>query len=342
MSKKRITYIHIFIWLFAVFANLPYSTLGKNSPPQQIISNIVAFLYLMVVFYLFYLVLVPFFLNRKKLAAFFGFSFMIVLIMPFLGYTMLFFIRALFDGSFHNFYRGYSIQMHMSGYFPVLTAAVFGSFFRAIINWFSTMNQKAELDRQKLGAELDLLKSKLNPHFLFNTLNNIDSMIQKDPEKASESLIRLSAIMRYLTYETSPEYVELGKDVEYVNNLIELYRLRIKSPEDIQADIHGDLTLKIAPALFVPLIENAFKFSIFGDKKPGIDIHLSSENGTVTFEISNFYDKYSKNPEATHSGSGLINLKKRLGLIYPEKHQLFIEPGEFIYHVKLIINANGD
>jgi len=68
--------------------------------------------------------------------------------------------------------------MHMSGYFPVLTAAVFGSFFRVIINWFSTMNQKAELDRQKVAAELDLLKSKLNPHFLFNTLNNIDSLIQ--------------------------------------------------------------------------------------------------------------------------------------------------------------------
>jgi len=342
MSKKRITYIHIFVWLFAVFANLPYSTLGKNSPPQQIVSNIVAFLYLMVVFYLFYLVLVPFFLNRKKLAAFFGFSFMTVLIMPFLGYTMLFFIRALFDGSFQNFYRGYSIKMHMSGYFPVLTAAVFGSFFRVIINWFSTMNQKAELDRQKVAAELDLLKSKLNPHFLFNTLNNIDSLIQNNPERASESLIRLSGIMRYLTYETSTDYVELDKEVEYVNNLIELYRIRIKSPEDIQTDIHGDLSVKIAPALFVPLIENAFKFSIFGDKKPGIDIHLSSENGTVIFEISNYYDKYSKNHETTHSGTGFINLKKRLELIYPEKHQLSIETGESIFYVKLIINTNGD
>ena len=91
----------------------------------------------------------------------------------------------------------------MSGYYPVLTAAVFGSFFSVIINWFTTMNQKAELDKQKLAVELDLLKSKLNPHFLFNTLNNIDSLINHNPKEASSALIRLSEMMRYLTYETS-------------------------------------------------------------------------------------------------------------------------------------------
>jgi hypothetical protein len=90
MSKKRITYIHIFIWLFAVFANLPYSNLRGNIPPQQIVSNIFAFLYLMIVFYLFYLLLVPTFLDRKKVAEFFGVSFVIVLIMPFFGYTIIF------------------------------------------------------------------------------------------------------------------------------------------------------------------------------------------------------------------------------------------------------------
>lgn len=132
-------------------------------PPQQVVNNVVAFLYLMVVFYLFYLVIAPLFLNRKKVAEFFGLSFLVVLIMPFFGYSILFLSRAFFEGTFHNFYRDYSVKMHMSGYYPVLTAAVFGSFFSVIINWFSTMNQKAELDKQKLAVELDLLKSKLNP-----------------------------------------------------------------------------------------------------------------------------------------------------------------------------------
>lgn len=342
MSKNRIKYIHLFIWLFAIFANLPYSVIGDEMTPQAIVSNIIAFLYLMVVFYLFYLFMAPLFLNRKKLVEFFGFSFIIVLIMPFFGYTILFFSRALFDGTFENFYRGYSVKMHMSGYYPVMTAAVFGSFFSVIINWFTTMNQKAELDKQKLAVELDLLKSKLNPHFLFNTLNNIDSLIHKNPEEASAALIRLSDMMRYLTYETTSEVVELNREIEYIRNFIELHRIRIKTPEDIVFNTFGDLNVMLSPALFVPLIENAFKFATYRNLKPSIDIKLLSENGIVTFEISNFHDTNSKNNDNAHSGYGIMNLKKRLELTYPDKHKLTIEPGNTKYYVKLQIDTNAD
>jgi two-component system, LytTR family, sensor kinase len=342
MSKTRITYIHIFIWLFAIFANLPYQVMGQSMPPRAVISNIIGFLYLMVVFYLFYSLLVPLFLNKKKLTEFFGFSFLIVLIMPFFGYTILFFSRALFDGTFEDFYRGYSLKMHMSGYYPVLTAAVFGSFFSVIINWFTTMNQKAELDRQKLAIELDLLKSKLNPHFLFNTLNNIDSLIHINPEEASSALIRLSGMMRYLTYDTSSDEVELAKEVDYIMNFIELHRIRIKTPEDIRFEVNGDLTIRISPALFVPLIENAFKYVSFGNQKPCIDIHINSENNFVIFEISNSYEPGRSDSEEIHSGFGLINLKKRLQLIYPGKHNLVIEPGESKFYVKLTIGTNAN
>jgi two-component system LytT family sensor kinase len=342
MNKKRITYIHVFIWLFAVFANLPYANLRSNIPPQQIISNIIAFLYLMIVFYLFYLVLVPFFLNRKKTVEFFSVSFLIVLIMPFFGYSILFFIRALFDGTFHNFYKGYSFSMHMSGYFPVMTAAVFGSFFRVIINWYTTMNQKAELDKQKLAVELDLLKNKLNPHFLFNTLNNIDSLIHQNSEEASAALIRLSDMMRYLTYETLSDFVELEKEVRYINNFIELHRIRIKTPEDIHFEVHGNLNVLISPAIFVPLIENSFKFASFRNKKPCVDIRLSSDNGIIIIEISNFFENNSNISNPGHSGYGIINLKKRLDLTYPDKHQLIIAERDSLYNVKLTINTNAD
>ena len=342
MSKKKITYIHVFIWLFAIFANLPYATLNQASPPQDIVTKIIAFLYLMIVFYLFYLVMVPYFLNRKKLDLFFGLSFFIVLIMPFFGYTLLFLTRAIFEGTFHNFYRNYSLKMHMSGYFPVLTAAVFGSFFGVIIHWFKTMNQKAELDKQKLSIELDLLKSKLNPHFLFNTLNNIDSLIGQNPEEASSALIRLSDMMRYLTYETSSEVVDLNKEIGYIHNFIELHRMRIRTPEDIRFETEGDLNVMISPALLVPLIENAFKFGSFRTGKPCVDIKLKSENGIVTFEISNYYEKRTDVSNPGHSGYGITNLKKRLDLTYPGKYQLFIDPGEILYKVKLIINTNAD
>jgi two-component system LytT family sensor kinase len=341
MSRKRIIYIHIFIWLFAIFANLPFSMLGSHIPISQLITYVIAFLFLMVVFYIFYLFLVPYFLERKKVVEFFSYSFFIVLLTPFIGYTLLFLIRAFFDGTFHNFFSDYSFRMHMSGYYPVLTAAIFGSFFRVIISWFSAMNQKADLDREKLAAELNLLKSKLNPHFLFNTLNNIDSLIQKDQARASEALIRLSDMMRYLTYETSTEFVPLSRDVEYLNNLVELYRLRIKSPDDIDLTIDGDMTVKISPALFIPLIENAFKFAVFGNNKPGVKIQLNSHNGIIAFEISNFSDKYPGR-EQNHSGSGIPDLRKRLQLTYPGKHSLDIVNGGSEFHVKLTIDTNAN
>lgn len=342
MSKKRITYIHIFIWLFAIFANLPYSGLSLDFSPQKIVSSVIALLYLMVVFYLFYLVMVPYFLNKKRLDLFFGLSFLTVLIMPFFGYTLLLFSRALFDGTFHHFYRGYTLKMHMSGYFPVLTAAVFGSFFGVIMNWFKTMNQKAELDKEKLAIELELIKSKLNPHFLFNTLNNIDSLIVQNPEEASSALIRLSEIMRYLTYETASDVVGLDKEIEYMKNFIELHRIRIKTPEDIRFETNGDCNVMIAPALFVPLLENAFKFASYRNSKPCVDIRLTSEKGLVVFEISNYHEKKSFAAQTGNSGSGIKNLRKRLELTYPENYQLIIKPGELFHQVKLIINTNAN
>lgn len=342
MSKKRIIYIHIFIWLFAVCANLPYGNFSNAMSQRMIVSNIIGFLYLMIVFYLFYLVLTPLFLNRKKLTEFFGFSFIIVLIMPFFGYTLLFLTRAIFDNTFENFYQGYTFKMHMSGYYPVLTAAVFGSFFSVIINWFRTINQKAELDRQKISVELELLKSKINPHFLFNTLNNIDSLISKNPEGASAALIRLSEIMRYLTYEASSEGVELQKEVEYISNFIELHMIRFKSPEDIKFEVHGELSVKIAPALFVPLVENGFKFAGLRKGKPEIKIMLNSEKGIIDFEILNYYDPVFRQPATQQSGYGLANLRKRLELIYPGRYNLLIKPDESLFRVKLTIDTNGN
>jgi two-component system LytT family sensor kinase len=342
MSKKRIAYIHLFIWLFAIFANIPYTDFNRDIPLQQIVIYIVAFLYLMMVFYLFYLVLAPKFLNNKKIGEFFGLSFMVVLILPFFGYTLLLLIKALFEGTLQNLYSGYSLSMHMSAFFPVMTAAVFGSFFYVIINWFITMNQKAELDRQKLSIELDLLKSKLNPHFLFNTLNNIDSLIHQDASKASDALIKLSDMMRYLTYETSSDVVELNREVGYMRNFIELNRIRIKSPDIIRFEVHGNLLVKIAPALFVPLIENAFKYASYRNHKPSVQIILKSDNGIVTLEISNYYENNEEKTRTSDSGYGILNLKKRLELTYPGRHQLKIDHGEVMYYVKLVIDTNAN
>lgn len=342
MSKRKIISIHFFIWLFAIFANLPYSNIGRNMPPQQIVAYIIAFLYLMAIFYLFYLLIVPQFLEKKNMRSFFLVSFFAVLIMPFLGYSILFISRAFYDHNFHDFYRGYSLKMHMSGYFPVLTASVFGSFFRVIINWFITMNQKAELDRQKLAMELELIRNKMNPHFLFNTLNNIDSLIQTDQAEASAMLIRLSDIMRYMTYDTGSDFVEMNKEVDYLSNLVELNRLRISDPDEIYFEVTGDMSIKIAPALFAPLLENAFKFARFRNKKPAIDIRLDSSAGIITFSASNYFESAPSSDGTGYSGSGIVNLGRRLELTYPGHYQMEIKNAEPLFSVKLTIDTNAD
>jgi len=342
MTKRNIAYLNIFIWFFAVFANIPYSGIKNGMGTGQIVTYIIGFLYLMITFYLFYLFFVPLFLDRKKLGSFLIISFLTVLIMPFFGYMILFLTRAYLEGTFEHFLRGYSFSTHMSGFFPVLSAAVFGSFFRVIINWFNSMNLNIDIERQKLSAELNLLKSKLNPHFLFNTLNNIDSLIQSDPDKASLSLIRLSDMMRYLTYETSTDFVEIEKEVDYIRNFIELYRMRIKSPENISFNYNGDMRTLVSPALFIPLVENAFKFGLFSDIRPSLEINLMSEKGIIVFEISNYFDKVTGIKPDSHSGMGIANLKSRLELVYPGKHQLTITDDNQQFRVSLTIDTNED
>jgi hypothetical protein len=319
---------------------MPFQTLGQKMSPEVLVTYIVAFLFLMVVFYLFYFFVAPTFLMKKRLGRFFLVSFVVVLLIPFIGYTLLFLVRALNRGSFDNFYQGYSFKMHMSGYYPVLTAAVFGSFFSIIINWFTVISQKAELDKQKLAVELDLLKSKLNPHFLFNTLNNIDSLIIIDKEAASAALIKLSEIMRYLTYEVSGDYVDIAGELRYINNFIDLNRIRLKNPEDLRLNIDVDSNLKVSPALFLPLLENAFKFASFGTKQPSIDINITSKNNLLSFEISNTFDESRNRFE--HSGYGLQNLRKRLELYYPDRHMLLIREDGDYFRAKLTLDTNAD
>jgi LytS/YehU family sensor histidine kinase len=148
--------------------------------------------------------------------------------------------------------------------------------------------------------------------------------------------------MRYLTYETSSEYVELKRETDHINNLIELYRLRVKSPDDICFNSSGDQSVKLAPALFIPLIENAFKFAAFKAGTPSVGIDLISEKGIVRFNIFNRYEGFSANSSTVNSGSGLVNLRKRLELIYPGKHELIIDKGELTFNVTLIIDTNAD
>lgn len=210
-----------------------------------------------------------------------------------------------------------------------------GSLVRGFENWFASMKLKAELENRNLRNELELLKSQVNPHFLFNTLNNIDSLIYTSPDAASKSLITLSELLRYMIYETNADTVPLEKEINYIRKYVELQRLRFKSPETVSLRIEaGGGSTHIAPLLFIPFVENAFKYAESKGKMPVVDISLKDTAGSLTFRCVNYFNP-SKISSRKTGGVGLENVKRRLELLYKGKSELTIEKINDTFTVEL-------
>ena len=185
--------------------------------------------------------------------------------------------------------------------------------------------------------EMALVKSQLDPHFLFNTLNNIDVLILKNAIEASNYLNKLSDIMRFMLFETKTDEIELSKEIEYIEKYIALQKIRTANANYVKFIVAGSPKGKsIAPMIFLPFIENAFKHT--GNKKleDAIIIEMTIENETIQFECQNkFNPNRLKKPQSNGLGNQLI--EKRLNLIYPEKHSLEIKKEKEQYSVSLLI-----
>lgn len=208
--------------------------------------------------------------------------------------------------------------------------------------WFIIEKQRGALINEKLQSELAFLRSQLHPHFIFNTLNNIDSLIYSDKQAASKSIIKLSEILRYMLYESNSAKVLLQKEIEYIKNYIDLQLLRIKDKNFIYFSINGNAENHlIAPLLFIPLVENAIKH---GDKtaaSPGIFITLSVTNNTIFFDVVNYFKEDSKAAQFLKVGGiGVRNLKRRLELLYPGKNSFSAQAENNMFTAKLQIELN--
>lgn len=180
----------------------------------------------------------------------------------------------------------------------------------------------AEEERQKVTYELERLKSQLNPHFFFNTLNNISSLVAFDPDQAQISISRLSEMLRYVLYDSTSEHVPLGKERDFMLNYIDLMRLRYTDTLQVEVDMESiQLDTPVAPLLFISLLENAFKHGADSRHPCGIHVLLRQERGQVRFRVIN-----SLLPKPTDGkcvgGVGQRNLRKRLLLLYPDRHTI--------------------
>ena len=197
--------------------------------------------------------------------------------------------------------------------------------------------QMEELKRQNLQAEMDYLRYQINPHFFMNTLNNIHALIDIDTEYAKSAVIELSKMMRYVLYESGSETISLKKDIQFIENYIELMRIRYDSSIDICLDYPATITNKVAipPLLLIVFVENAFKHGVSYNHASFIHIRIGYRDDAVTAVISN--SRHEKSRPGT-TGIGLENVKKRLALIYQDNYTLSIDDSDpAVYTVKLII-----
>lgn len=204
--------------------------------------------------------------------------------------------------------------------------------------WFTKqLISIAQLRNEQTKTELMLLKSQVSPHFFFNMLNNLYGLVAKDANKAQELILKLSDMMRYSIYEGEKETVTLKEEVEYLKNYIELHKMRYHKNIEIDFDCDIDENCTVVPLLFIILLENSFKHGVESLRANAwVKINMTSFQNNIQFEVENNFD--NSGSRENKSGIGLKNLKRRLELIYPNRHKLSVWVTENVYKTQLSLN----
>jgi sensor histidine kinase YesM len=220
-----------------------------------------------------------------------------------------------------------------------IVLVAFTTAFKFIQQWHERNNYAIQLEKKNLESELEMLKSQINPHFIFNTLNTIYFLMeQKEDERAKEALLKFSDTLSHQLYDYNKDWIDLDKEVNYLQNYIELQRMRHDEELlDLQCELSNQVNgFQIAPMLLIPFVENAFKHSP-NSKGYKVSIRLCVENNVLDFSTENTINPYKRLPNGT-GGIGLKNVKRRLDLTYPDRHQLDLEEDGRVYKAHLKIN----
>jgi two-component system, LytTR family, sensor kinase len=230
-------------------------------------------------------------------------------------------------------------QIHLFNYaFTSLFLIFFSLGLRMIERNEMIEKKQKELEKEKLNSELAFLKSQISPHFFFNTLNNIYSLIGINTEDAQNAVLKLSKLMRYLLYDSEQGLSQLSSEIDFMNNYIDLMRLRMSEKVKLHVDFPSKYeNTAIPPLLFIPFIENAFKHGISYREKSFIDITMEVGKEWITFTCRNSIVKPANEIGTESSGIGLENVSKRLSLLFPGKHELSIDRSNAAFHVILKI-----
>ena len=338
--QTKIILIHIVVWVgLSIFPLLiAYSDLGKI-PNELFLKQLLR----PVLFYTNYLIFVPLLLLKRKLLPYLLVSFLFLFTYNYFTEEIL---RNIFNLSHQIPFRdppeGRKLPVNMRLIVPVvfsLTIYLLGGIYGLIIDFYKREQKSREMEHEQTDIKLQYLRNQLNPHFLFNSLNSIYSLVRRKSDDAPEAVITLSELMRYMLYEANDKEVPLEKELDYIQNYISLQRLRIKNSEDVKINIHGNCKgLKIYPLILITFIENAFKYGTDYKGKTFIDIKINIIKDQLHFYVKNNIGIHKEDKE--NSGIGLENIKSQLQYLYNEQHNLSIDSNQGYYEVNLTLNLN--
>ena len=322
--------------------SIPYIlSYGQSQEINRVIAHFwIPLAFYAIIFYVNYFVLIDRFLFTKKMLLFIGINLGIIALFLILKEQIenTFFQEIIRKKTTENEGNGppfeLFIYVQMLSYVAPL---LFSIAMKTTKRWVETEAERKEATNFKLQSELQHLHYQLQPHFFFNSLNNIYSLVDISPEQAKSSIHSLSKLMRYMLYETNMELVSLSKEIDFMKKYIELMKLRVSDKTVVHFNFPSEETgIKIAPLLFISLIENAFKHGVSASKESSINIQMNCNNKTVVFTVEN--DNFpKKSDDKSGSGIGLQNLEKRLELLYPSKYSFktTVQNNQFLVHLEI-------
>ncbi|WP_026976263.1 sensor histidine kinase [Flavobacterium tegetincola] len=340
-KNKLITVVsHVLVWL-TLFC-LPYLlSYGEEQNINRLIAHfLIPLFFSSIIFYFNYFVLVDRLLFPKKTMEFILINTVIIVLFLFLK-------EFIEDNYFEDILKKrietterigppFKIAMYIQ-LLSYLAPLFFAVALKSTQRWVKNEAERKEAANIKLKSELQHLHYQLQPHFFFNSLNNIYSLVDISPDQAKSSIHSLSKLMRYMLYETNVESIPLTKEIDFLKKYIDLMKLRVSDKTSVSYSFPIKETgIQIAPLLFISLIENAFKHGVSATKPSSIDINMTCEDSTVFFSVEN--NNFPKKTEdKSGSGIGLQNLDKRLELLYSDKFNFktTIKDNRFLVHLEI-------
>src|ERR1700743_1401025 len=337
MKKNWQIFWHIVFWITIVtyFALVVHNNSKMTTEELLVIFGIYSVINIGL-FYVNFLYLIPKFLDKKKYKFYTIALFFTIVVFSLGKYGIALIYKSFLlvhDNGKHVFFSSYIISAALTSVFFLFlsTALKFG------VDWFLNERIQRDLENQRLSAELAFLKSQINPHFLFNSLNSIYSLAYQKSDTTPEAILKLSEIMRYMLYESNDNKVDLSKELQYIQNYIDLQKIRFANKAFIDFKVEGRVTnQKIVPLLLIAFIENAFKHGITDDALSPVRLLITVDDAHLHFYIQN---KKHNNNKDSMGGIGLGNVKRRLDLLYPGKYNLDIrnQRDTYICELSLIL-----